>query len=306
MMLNDPFDMQFAFQLYVNPEKAIAMALEKSWQHHYGALLDLPLNKLGESIRQLRGVFPKLSREEFNSEIGEAMHETILKTVQGMREFNTTMKEFFKTDKILCLSEKSDDILMWSYYAQNHAGAVLCFTDQTPDNPLSRAQRIRYVEKMPSLFNDEMMSDMLAGYSGMDKRKIMDEVVYSKSKHWAHEAEWRIYSGRGRTSGYYEDIPFNAAELQGVIFGARMRGADRSQLAELLRSFYPHVQLLEAIAMPDAYGLSIVVASENNMTIPTLTKIFLSLRIFIKRIFSILKSRIVRKLSWSVSDRERL
>jgi hypothetical protein len=66
------------------------------------------------------------------------------------------------------------------------------------------------------------------------------------------------------------------------------------------------VQLLEAIAMPDAYGLSIVVASENNMTIPTLTKIFLSLRIFIKRIFSILKSRIVRKLSWSVSDRERL
>ncbi len=47
------------------------------------------------------------------------------------------MLALFARDKILCLSDELDNILMWSYYAQNYAGAVLSFTDETPDNPLN-------------------------------------------------------------------------------------------------------------------------------------------------------------------------
>ncbi len=180
---------------------------------------------------------------------------------------------------------------MWSYYAQNHSGADLRFTDTTPNNPISMARPVRYVEEMPSLFDDEALSDMLAGYKGMDERRIMDELVYTKSCHWAHEAEWRIYSGRGRTSGIHEDITFNPIELDGVTFGARMKREDRKWLAEMLRTFYPHVQLLGAATRSDVYALAIKTASENDIVVPLSTKIQLLLRILLKRTPSILRSR---------------
>ena len=84
---------------------------------------------------------------------------------------------------------------------------------------------------------------MLAGYSAMGVREIMGHVVCTKSNDWEHESEWRVYSGRGRTDGPHEDIPFNAAELDAVIFGARISSADRLALANLLRNFYPSVEL---------------------------------------------------------------
>lgn len=148
-----------------------------------------------------------------------------------------------------------------------------------------------YIENMPTLFNDEMMSDMLAGYRAMTVEAIRDEVVYSKSDHREHESEWRVYTGRGRTDGPYEDIPFNMAELEGVIFGTRTSASDRLALTQLLRSFYPHVTLYQATPKPDAYGLDIKVAAENGMNIPALTKIWLLLKILLRRTGPIIKSR---------------
>jgi hypothetical protein len=244
-MLNDPFDMQFAFQLRFDRQAARTMALEKSWQHYYGELVDRPLNNLGRCIREVRHRFPRMSREEFNREIGGSIDASIDVTEKSISGFSGEIIKRFANDKILCLSDVSDSILMWSYYAQNHAGVVLRFTDETPDNPLTTARRIRYVNQMPSLFNDEMLSDMLAGYNGLDTQRIMCEVVWTKSSHWAHEREWRVYSARGRSDGSYEDVPFNARELDGVIFGMRTTEADRTALADLLRTHYSHVELLQ-------------------------------------------------------------
>ncbi len=261
--LNDPFDMQFAFQLRVDRQAARARALEKQWEHYYGKLLDRPLNDLGRVIRQVRDGFPRMSREEFDGEIGDSIDESIDRTESGMARFNAEIVQGqFANDKILCLSDIPDSILMWSYYAQNHAGMVLRFTDETPDNPLAHARPVRYVDQLPSLFDDETLSDMLAGYDGMDTRRIIDEIVWTKSSHWAHEREWRVYTGRGRSDGSHEDVPFNPRELDGVIFGVRTTEAERTALTDFVRTRYPHVELLQAKARTDAYGLAIESASE--------------------------------------------
>jgi hypothetical protein len=259
-MLNDPFDMQFTFQHRVDRQAARAMALDKGWEHHYGELPDRPLNDLGHVIRQYRDRFPRMSREEFDRKFGDSIDTSIDVSEGTMVRFNETIQSHFVTDKILCFSDTPDNILMWSYYAQNHAGMVLRFTDETPDNPLAMARRVRYVDQMPSLYNDEMLSDILAGYGHMDTGRVMDEVVWTKSSHWAHEREWRVYSGLGRSDGSYEDIPFGARELDGVIFGVRTTEAERTALVALLKTRYPHVELLQAKARTETYGLAIVSA----------------------------------------------
>jgi len=71
--LNDPFDMQFALQVRI--DRAAARALQKSWQHFSGKLLDRPLNALGEAIRELRTAVPSPSHQEFDQEMGHRSFE---------------------------------------------------------------------------------------------------------------------------------------------------------------------------------------------------------------------------------------
>ncbi len=131
--------MQFAFQLRINKDAARTMALEKCWQHVHCKLVDRPLNKLGSAIREYRDALARLSRQELDKEIGPAIDEVFDEMKEKMIQFNATVQAHFKSDKVLCLSELPSSILMWAYYAQNHAGLVLRFTDETPNNPLTRA-----------------------------------------------------------------------------------------------------------------------------------------------------------------------
>jgi hypothetical protein len=147
---------------------------------------------------------------------------------------------------------------MWSYYAQNHTGIVLRFTDDTFNNPLKRARRVEYVEHMPSIFDDDSFSDFLAGYGTMEPRKIMDAIIYTKSRQWGHEHEWRVYSGDGRTpTAPYEDCPFGANELDGVIFGMRTAQRDRTAVLRMIKDGYQHAELLQATANRNEYELTI-------------------------------------------------
>lgn len=257
-LLNDPFDMQFAFQFRIDHAAARAMALEKNWEHHYGKLHDRPLNKLGQLIRQTRDQFPKMTREEFDETVGSVIDELMELTKRQLVEFNKQIVEDgFSNDKIICFTKDPENILMWSYYAQNHSGIVLRFTDETPDNPLSQARQVDYVSEMPSLFNEETLSDILSGYDVLNSEFLINEVVWTKSSHWAHEQEWRIYSGLGRTVNSYEDIPFTKTELDGVIFGIRTDIDYQNHLTKLTNDLYPHVELLQAKKNNHSYSMAI-------------------------------------------------
>lgn len=293
-VLNDPFDMQFAFQFSIDREIAKQMALNKIWDHHYGTPQERPLNKFGRVIRILKDRFPRIEREEFDQIFGTAIDESYEKLEQKMLAFNKWVLSVFADDKILCLSDKPDSILMWSYYALNHSGVALRFDSAVTDSPLSQARRIDYAEKIPSLFNNELFSDMLAGYQVMDADALMSSSVYTKSNLWAHENEWRVYSGKGRTQKSFEDVPFNTRELDGVIFGARTNPEDRMSLATLLKTFYPHVTLYQATTKPNEYGLSIEVANEDGISISLGAKIRLTLEVLADRAPSLLKTRLQR------------
>lgn len=256
-VLNDPFDMQFAFQVRLNRPAAKAKTLQKSWDAHYGPEPAGPRNKLGQVITAFRGKFPKLTRQEFDREFGPVIDQSIDTIHARISAYAAEIRESFANDKILSLAQSPDSVLMWAYYAQNHSGMVLRFRDVAGvDSPWKTARAVRYVDEVPSLFDDESLSDMLSG-GAMDHRRVMDIVCFTKSCHWAHEREWRIYSGAGRTRGAYEDIPFNAAELDGVIFGCRMPEHERQLIADLVRKRYPAVMLLQAKTRNEYYRLTI-------------------------------------------------
>ena len=256
-ILNDPFDMQFAFQLRYDPQVIRTMAAEKHWHLYSSEVVERPLHVSGQLLRYLRNNGPLMARREFDNAFHGVIDECIQQTEARIQKHSRELIDLFSNDKILCLSEINDSILMWSYYAGNHSGLVFRFTDDVPLGATKMAKPVRYVEHFPSLVSDEVFSDMLAGYDALDRRKILDDIVFTKSHHWSHEREWRIYAGSGRSKAASEDIPFIPEELNGVIFGLRASGETRTEILNLLKGRYPHVETMQAKVKENSYALTI-------------------------------------------------
>lgn len=66
--------------------------------------------------------------------------------------------------------------------------------------------------------------------------------------HWAHEREWRAVAGLRDRSKQFEIIPFTPEELSAVYLGCRMSSGDRDAITQLVRTRYPHAEVLQARA----------------------------------------------------------
>lgn len=245
--LNDPYDIQFDLHVDIDRDAVKAAALNKIWDAYYG---DQPVlvNLLGAVICSARGMFPRLTREEFDREFGEAIvegFERIERTLPGLQE---QIRLLMADSKILCLTESPDNIPMWAYYAEQQQGVVLRFRSVPGlDSPWGAARPIEYLADMPRLLDDDFLADMLSGRVSMDTESIIDRLVYTKSAEWAHEREWRIFSGAGRDPKTpHEDIQFDPLELDAVIVGCRTPEEDRADFSNLTRRLYPHAQILRA------------------------------------------------------------
>ena len=124
---NDPFDMQFNLGSDFDDTKLRPLVLESLWKAHYLPDGFVVGNELGQFIDAHRSDFPKLSREDFDREYGEAFEEYRQKWPSLISELNSTLRDGIKGVKVLCLSDRRDSIVMWSHYAESHEGVVLEF-----------------------------------------------------------------------------------------------------------------------------------------------------------------------------------
>jgi hypothetical protein len=242
----DPYDLQFDFKTDIDYAAVKPIVLDKLWVAHYGETPAPAENELGKVIRLLRGKFPRLTREEFDNEFGNSIDECFRKIQDGLPKLQKELQTLMANSKILCLTDASDNAEMWESYAEKHQGIVIRFRS-LPQSPWSEARPINYLAEMPYLIDNDFLADLLSGRVSMDAKTIMHRMVYTKSTKWAHEKELRIYSGDGRnTNAPFEDIHFNARELDAVIVGNKMSQDDRVAFSALTKRLYPHAKFLEA------------------------------------------------------------
>jgi len=125
-------------------------------------------------------------------------------------------------DKIgmLCLSERTDDILMWSHYAAGHQGICLGFQVDENDGFFCHGLPVDYPD-----------SDERPKWDHRDtKLEHITKILLTKAKHWRYEREWRIV--KPPPLGGAGPHKFPIANLTAVIFGCRLKMADRRQIAD--------------------------------------------------------------------------
>jgi Protein of unknown function (DUF2971) len=153
--------------------------------------------------RLLKDREPLLPRHERNRRV----RQTLAKSADEM--FEKTYVRFLRNHlpetAMLCLSEKKDDILMWSHYSYGHTGlclgfkvspAVSDFTLPQSDSPgfFGNAMKVRYSDNRPVLDFFKIAANLeKRGPEGDEARRLFIYALYlAKANHWSYEQEWRL------------------------------------------------------------------------------------------------------------------
>jgi hypothetical protein len=124
---------------------------------------------------------------------------------------------------VTCLSEKSDDILMWSHYSYGHQGFCLEFdTSYSPFTEIGKDNliKVHYSDSYPPLSLLDMHNRL---------PPLPRNLLATKSTHWSYEAEWRLFL----TLGGFE-YPYDKPALTGIYFGCKMKENDKVTIASIL------------------------------------------------------------------------
>lgn len=150
-----------------------------------------------------------------------------IKIAEG--NFINTISKFIEASKswgIYSLSKSHKDELLWAYYADSHRGFCIEYDLEI----LKKYQiehepsiDVEYQECIPTI---EML-DMLA--LNDNQQLLQKKIIATKSKHWKHENEIRIVTGR---TGLYD---YDYRALKAIYFGHRSEEKFRKLTMRLLK-----------------------------------------------------------------------
>jgi hypothetical protein len=146
-----------------------------------------------------------------------------------------------------CFSEESDNMLMWSHYANGHKGVCLCFKSKyesftelrlkpeyalTVDFESSPLFPIKYDLERPKPIN--LVDDFLANTNQLFDCLLFDFLL-TKSPCWSYEKEHRMFLTEpdAQNKAYFEE-----KELEGIIFGLRVNYGDAHTIIKIIEKYY--------------------------------------------------------------------
>jgi hypothetical protein len=184
--------------------------------------------------RSLRQLDPKLSPAAVEARVEEKMQAgthrdtAFLNSVVGQ-----TREDSINKLGILCLTADPKNILMWGHYADCHKGCCIQFS--TKSETFRRADKVDYPGEYPT----RRLIDAMGVNTQESEAKFG---VYTKSKLWEYEQEWRLWHMGG--PGLY---PFEQTSLTGVVFGYWMTEENKEMLRRLVAGRNPKVNLYQAV-----------------------------------------------------------
>lgn len=236
---NDPFDNQFGLDVD-NDLPRLARELSDSFVDRITGKAPITGHtKTSQALEWMRANLKKPITPEYREEIYERTLAGLTGPDGRPPRLYDRLRDYLLDISVFCVSEKHDDILMWSHYAQNHAGAVVKFLC-VEGSPLTMAQRVMYSAEFPVIRASDLFDiDTLP-------EKALTLITLTKSSHWEYEQEWRVITTARDKAKSFEFLPFNKRELGAVYLGCRMKDADKSKMIGLVREKYPWAEIYQA------------------------------------------------------------
>jgi len=217
---NDPFDSKVMHTFEGTPEqkkKYLSQAMEQTYP------------QLGKKKKW------KIINHTLKSQVLERDYDNHIARIQhGIDKYG-----------IVSLSRKPDDLLMFAYYARDHAGYCLKYR-RSVESVLSLAREMDYVEHHPKFSVFEFGLAKMISFG--------DKVLFTKAKCWEHEDEWRISFSEPDERVRKSPHPI----LEGIILGCNMKRPQREEVIELNNRRSKPVAVFEARKKKFEFALEIV------------------------------------------------
>ncbi|MDB5257268.1 MAG: hypothetical protein JWM14_1963 [Chitinophagaceae bacterium] len=144
---------------------------------------------------------------------------------------------------VICLSSNNKSILMWSYYANSHAGFVIGFnTKKLFFKSAGLLGEVHYVDKYSTIILN----------SGIDVMEhIIPQLVY-KSHVWKHEGEYRFI--KRKTIDFFE---FSSDDVDEIILGANISVKDEQEIISICKSNYPSTKIYKMLLHSTKFQLEL-------------------------------------------------
>lgn len=152
--------------------------------------------------------------------------------------------------RIFSLAGVSDNLLMWSHYADSHRGICLQLTFQASED----LYRVKYRNQRPQFY----LVDAFEQFRDEERfNRHAIEILTTKSRAWRYEKEFRCvdFGKRGETR-----IP--TGSLSAIIFGCEIPEESRETVREWVSESGLKIPFFQAIMRDGAFALDIVQASQ--------------------------------------------
>jgi len=213
--LNDPFDCATPVN-FIDIDNENVMA--KFFENYYF-----------EDLRKSGNVeeISKFKRQHFPN--GKPDQETLILAEKLCREFSQQQDEKYSHTGVACFTTKLENILMWSYYANGHKGFCLEFdTKYFPSS--AKLIQVIYSSSYPTLSPEDL-------YKAPHK---LGEPLYTKSKDWENEEEWRLIMKQGDSS-----FEYNHKALTAIYFGCWALKEDIEKITTLPAKAAPRLYQMQ-------------------------------------------------------------
>ncbi|NOH26347.1 DUF2971 domain-containing protein [Vibrio europaeus] len=216
---NDPFDCEVPLKLRC-PYDLEASLIKKNFEveflnsnkfEEYDLLRNTPLNEFKVSLEKM-----------------------------ALDLYEKRVKSLFKDKGVSCFSETNDNLLMWSHYASSAKG--FCLEFRTDIEPFEKARKVNYVENPQQVDYVRMM------IGGGDY--FLDNLLCTKSLHWAYEKEWRVFHNEMNKVYHY---PSDA--LTAVYFGSEIDRDFLEILCLIIQGQNPNVIFYQGERSNDQFSL---------------------------------------------------
>ena len=145
---------------------------------------------------------------------------------------------------VACFSDKFDDMLMWSHYAEGHKGFCIEFdTRFEPFKDDKRLFKVNYSEVVPIV----SLADIFVSDDEKAIKPLMS-LITTKSDKWSYESEWRVFHMQGDHKFF-----INHKAFSGVFFGCEMPNDHKEIIALILKD--SPTKLFETSRMESKFGI---------------------------------------------------
>lgn len=258
---NDPFDHQAGFVLPFSPE-AFSQALTSSIERIIFSDSDpviIPTSLFSILTLKLREIRHKLPRRDVLRDLGHSSFESADMLRDSLAKLNAAVQEQLCHSRVFCVSERFDNVVMWSHYGDQHKGVVIklrCIDEI--DNSLLAARKIQYTDAFLPFPDADAYAQHLTGEQPIDFAPLLWNIAYIKHVDWSYEEEWRVHiplldepPGDG-----YNIYPEDRRVFEAIYLGCHMQLEDAKNIVELVRRCLPETQVFVGCKSATSFALS--------------------------------------------------